>query len=250
MQAPPGHFAAFPSNTGIAHVIINDTDEDVVYLCIGETQDFHDEKIIYPHNRLRQLECERKGWHWINPPKLPRGKTSPIPKNGIGDHLAFRPCDESNSKEFLAFFLESPTYFESAHGCAASWATAKHAILDEPANKNEKYFKEILIIELNEKAVGVLELHINDPEFGICYLGLLLIKEDHIGKGLGRRCYRLAEDYIKRAHGCHKVRLGVSKANDVSQFWEKMGFIDTGRTYSCIGEAKASVVREFEKSIP
>jgi len=63
-QIGPGHFAAFPSNTGIAHVVINNTEEEVVYLCIGETQDFPDEKIVYPHNRLRQLECERKGWAW------------------------------------------------------------------------------------------------------------------------------------------------------------------------------------------
>jgi uncharacterized cupin superfamily protein len=58
-----GTFAAFPSNTGINHVVINNTDEEVIYICVGEAQDFPDEKITYPPNKLRQAECLRKGWY-------------------------------------------------------------------------------------------------------------------------------------------------------------------------------------------
>jgi len=249
-QVTPGHFAGFPSNTGISHVIVNDSEEEVVYLCIGETQNFPDEKIVYPLNRLRQLECERNGWAWINPPELSRGNASPTSKTGVKDHLAFRPCNESNAEEVLALFQASPAYFEAIEGCAPTMETAKHEILDEAAHKNEKYFKEFLIIELDERPFGVLDLHMNHPEVGICYLGLLLIKEDHFGRGLGRKCYQLAEDYVKRANRCHKIRLGVSKAHDVSGFWEKLGFIDTGKTNDWAGKGKISEVREFEKSIP
>ena len=248
-QIDAGQFAAFPSNTGIAHVVLNNTDEEVIYLCIGETQDFPDEKIVYPHNRLRQLECERKSWAWINPPKVPIGMVSPAPKSGVKDHLAFRPCNESNDEEVLALFQASSAYFEAIEGCSPTMETARHEILEEATNKHEKYFKEFLIIELNGMPIGVLDLHMNHPDIGVCYLGLLLIKEDHFGRGLGRKCYQLAEDYVKRANGCQKVRLGVSKANDVSLFWEKLGFTDTGRTYDWAGETKTSEVREFEKDV-
>lgn len=44
----PDEFAAYPSNTGLAHALINDTDKEVIYLCIGETQEFPTEKISYP----------------------------------------------------------------------------------------------------------------------------------------------------------------------------------------------------------
>ena len=60
----PDEFAAYPSNTGLAHALINDTAEEVIYLCIGETQEFSSEKISYPLNPLRQKECGRKGWYW------------------------------------------------------------------------------------------------------------------------------------------------------------------------------------------
>jgi GNAT superfamily N-acetyltransferase len=122
-------------------------------------------------------------------------------------------------------------------------------MIDGPKKQSEKYFKEFLIIDLNDEPVGVLDLHANHPKAGVCYLGLLLIKEDCFGKGLGRRCYELAEDYIKRALGCSKLRLGVSDANDVAGFWEKQGFTHNGKTYNWTGEAKISMVRDFEKVI-
>jgi ribosomal protein S18 acetylase RimI-like enzyme len=103
---------------------------------------------------------------------------------------------------------------------------------------------------LNGEPLGVLDLHVNHPEVGVCYLGMLLIKEDCFGKGLGRKCYKLAEDYVKRALGCHKIRLGVSEVNDVAKFWEKQGFTQNGKTYEYTGEARASRVRELEKEVP
>jgi len=249
-QVEPGYFAAFPSNTGISHVVINNTDEEVIYICIGESQDFPEEKISYPLNKLRQRECERKESCWLNVPKLPQGNTKATSSAGVSDHLAFRLCDESAAEEVLAIFQSSPTYFQRVDGCPPTIETTKHAMIDVPNKRCEKYFKEFLIIDLNDEPIGVLDLHANHPEVGICYLGLLLIKENCFGKGLGRRCYELAEDYVKRALGCNRIRLGVSDANDVTKFWEKQGFTHNGNIYNWTGEAKTSPVRELEKVIP
>jgi RimJ/RimL family protein N-acetyltransferase len=246
-QVEEGWFAAFPSNKGTSHTVINDTDEDVVYICIGEAEDFKDEKITYPLNPLRNKECDRKGWFWKEAPQVDKGLHKGKPQQPFEAHLSFRVCNQENVNEVLEIFKNSPSYFEKVDGCLPNEKTAKQAIIDGPKKTGEKYFKEFLIIEYEEKPIGVLDLHANHPETGNSYLGLLLIEESQFGKGLGRKCYELAEDYIQRSLDCNKIRLGVSDENDVSPFWMKMGFEFNGKTYEWKGEEKTANVREFEK---
>jgi uncharacterized cupin superfamily protein/ribosomal protein S18 acetylase RimI-like enzyme len=245
----PEYFAAFPSNTGLAHTLINDTDEEVVYLCIGETQEFPTEKISYPLNLLRQKECRRKGWYWDDlktPVSGPQGAKSEKYKK---EHLEFQVCAESDAAQVLEIFKRSPTYFQRVDGCLPTLEMAKQAIVDGPKKHGEDYFKECLIIKLNNQPIGILDVHANHPEKEICYLGLLLIPEDLFSRGLGRKCYEFAEDYVLRALGCKKIRLGVSNDNDVSGFWQKMGFEFNGKTYDWKGEQKTATVREFDKDL-
>jgi len=245
----PGSFAAFPSNTGFAHTLINNTDDEVIYLCVGETQDFHDEKIIYPLNPLRQSECRRKGWYWDDLTRPITGSHSAQPAQPRKEHIRFQICSDLDSEMVLNVFQSSPRYFERVEGCLPTLQMAKHAMIDQPKTRCDHYFKESLIILLNDQPIGFLDLHANHPEKETCYLGLLLISENLVFKGLGRKCYRLAEDYIKRALLCKKIRLGVSHEHDVAGFWQKMGFEFTGKTYEWQGEQKTTMVREFEKQI-
>lgn len=243
----PGHFAAFPSNTGLAHTLINNSDEEVIYLCIGETQNFPDEKISYPLNSLRQKECRRKGWYWDNFEPPISGSAPAKSHRQRKDHLEFQICSEADAPVIYEVLKSSPQYFERVDGCLPSLQIALHTIKDTPQKYGEYYFKECLLIRLDDQPIGVLELHANHPEKEICYIGLLLISENLFGRGLGRKCYQLAEDYIFRALDCRRIRLGISNDNDVTVFWQKMGFEPNGSGYEWKGEEKTSVVREFEK---
>ncbi|MBP9708567.1 MAG: GNAT family N-acetyltransferase [Oligoflexales bacterium] len=244
-QLQPGTYAAFPPNTGIAHVIINDTSEPVIYLGVGEAQEFPDEKITYPLNPLRELECKRKGWNWFNVPRLPFGSHSGRPREAFPEHLALVPCDESDVDEVLHIFNSAASYFEKVEGSQPTLKMAQNIIKDIPKKISDKYIKDFLFIELQKEKIGIVDLHVNHPEDGVCYLGLLLISNSKSGKGLGRKCYTLIEDYIIRAHSCKKIRLGVSADNDVSAFWEKLGFLANGNSYEWQGERS----KEFEKDI-
>lgn len=160
------------------------------------------------------------------------------------------PVDLSAQDVVLSVFESSPGYFMSVEGCSPSMTTVQEAILGKPKNPVPQYQKEFLLIkDEHGDAIGTLELHINHPESEIAYIGLLLIREDLAGKGLGRACYQAAENYIRETYGSRLVRLGVSDDNDVSGFWSKLGFRSNGRSYSWEGERKASNVVEYEKLI-
>jgi uncharacterized cupin superfamily protein/RimJ/RimL family protein N-acetyltransferase len=247
-QLSPGDFAAFPPNTGIAHTLINDTDENVEYICIGESQEFSDEKLSYPHQQLRQLECERLNCLWRELPEKEMGPHDGKPKLPFEGHLNFVPATVDNLHDVFEIFQKSKQYFLNVDGCEPNLKIAKSAITDIPSSKSERYIKECLIVKSEGQNIGVLELHINHPGVGICYIGLLLITNDSSGRGLGTRVYGLAEDYLWRSHKCNQIRLGVAQDNDVSGFWLKMGFQQNGNIYTWKGEHKTSIVREFEKN--
>jgi RimJ/RimL family protein N-acetyltransferase len=163
--------------------------------------------------------------------------------------LKLKVCTEQDAELVLKIFETSPTYFRKVDGCVPTLKTAKQAIVEKPKKLSEAYRKEFLVIENGNKPIGTVDLHFNHPEKGITYLGLLLIGEHLFGKGLGRKCFGLAEDYAKRNFGAKTIRLGISDDNDVSAFWKAMGFEANGNTYSWQGENKVTVVTEYDKEI-
>ncbi len=244
-----GCFAAFPSNTGISHAIINETEEPVEYLCIGETADFPDEKIIYPFNPLRNKECDRKGWFWKDAPKVEFGKHNGQSKIPFQGHLKLRLVTKENVDEVHQICKDFPQYFIKVEGCEPTKEMTFKEIVEKPKEQSQQYFKEFLIIEAEGQAVGVVDLHVNHPEQETCYIGLLLLKESLQRKRLGTRAYKFIENYIKTALSCEKIKLGVSEENDVSIFWQKFGFKPSGKTYNWHGEKKTAKVMEFQKSL-
>ena len=72
-ELSPGEGVGFPPGTGIAHSFLNNTDQDVTLLVIGEPAKPHN-KVFYPLNP--DLAQTRPDW-WENPPRHAQG-----PHNG------------------------------------------------------------------------------------------------------------------------------------------------------------------------
>lgn len=214
----PEHFAAFPSKTGMAHTLINDTDEEVIYLCIGETADFKDEKITYPLNPLRNQECARKGWLWEDLPPKELGPHSGKPEKPFENHLSLRICSENNIEEILNVFQKSKNYLQEKSNLPLKTEGTQRFTSNCLQNTNSKYFKEFLIIEKNEVPAGAVSLHVNYPKEEVCSLELLLLGE----QSTPQEYYHLIEDYIKRALSCNEIYTDIEK--NTADFWIKMGF--------------------------
>jgi RimJ/RimL family protein N-acetyltransferase/uncharacterized cupin superfamily protein len=74
-----GDFVAFPSGTGIAHVFLNNTYEEVI-LRVGGEKTKSENKIYYPMHPARTQKMKEKGCFWENPPQQTMGDHDGEPK--------------------------------------------------------------------------------------------------------------------------------------------------------------------------
>lgn len=164
--------------------------------------------------------------------------------------MELAPATSAQSDLILSLFESSPSYFQSVEGAPASRATVEEALRARPKQTVPEYAKEFLIVHDDDgRAVGTVELHLNHPEKGIAYIGLLQIRDDLSGRGVGRRAYAATEERARVKYACDRIRLGVADENDVSGFWSKLGFRANGRTYTWMGERKSNNVVEYEKRL-
>ena len=66
-KAGPMMAIDFKAGSGIAHTLMNETNEDVFYLCVGECSPA-DDKIFYPLHPARNEEVRKEGCLWENFP--------------------------------------------------------------------------------------------------------------------------------------------------------------------------------------
>jgi uncharacterized cupin superfamily protein len=250
-DATPGTGVAFLPGTNIAHCVINDSPEPLIYVVVGEAKDdAKEDRAFYPMHPFRNEQCRKRKFFWEDRPSdVVMGAHNGRSQMGIIDHLSFRYVGPGDEGVILEIFNKSSIYFLRVDGCTPTLKTVRHAIADGPEKRIDSYRKEFLLIENNDKPIGVVDLHIDHPEPGVVYVGLLLITEDLFRKGLGRRAYDLVEHYVKTIFDAKLMRLGISDDNDVSVYWKKMGFVANGRTYSWKGENKTANVVEFDKEI-
>lgn len=71
----PGDSVGFPDGTGIAHTFINNSDEDVCLLVVGEASK-PENRIFYPKNL--DMRDNRPDW-WQDPPARPLGDHDGMP---------------------------------------------------------------------------------------------------------------------------------------------------------------------------
>ncbi|MBK9321504.1 MAG: GNAT family N-acetyltransferase [Bdellovibrionaceae bacterium] len=146
-------------------------------------------------------------------------------------------------------YFNSPTYFRRVDGTEPLEGMALKDIQDVPAKRGDHYTKIAALIYDGSKAIGYADLHVNHRSKGMAYLGLLILREDVQGKGLGRSSYNLVERFLSDCLDIEKIYLGVSNHNQVQEYWEKMGFTPNGDTYVWKGEKIESLVTEMEKKL-
>lgn len=164
--------------------------------------------------------------------------------------IGIRPIGRESESILQKIFEATPDYFLKVDGVLPQKHFAKKEMESMPPveKRAPAYEKQYCIISLDGKDMGALELHKNHPKEGISYIGLLLITPEYQGKGLGRTIYTECEKYIKKM-GTQEIRIAVHERNDVTPFWEKMGFASNGHVSQWQGEKISGKIMEMTKPI-
>ncbi len=143
--------------------------------------------------------------------------------------------------------LESaPSFQQFTQGTKEVSLSAGHELLTELPPNCESNQKYVLLIEENEKNLGVIDLIDGYPQKGTVYIGLFLLRENLQKKNTGRLAYVALEDFIQKnkiVFKAEKLRLAFLESNPVEGFWLKMGFVRTGESKPYLsGELKTTAI--------
>lgn len=121
----------------------------------------------------------------------------------------------------------TPTYHRLVGGRPASTTEAQEVFSSRPPGD----FQEKIVYGVYDGAelVGVVDLVKGYPNAVTVFIGLLLIREDRQGQGLGARTFREIQALVKGWGNFPVLRLAVVSTNPAAGlFWRKMGFVETG----------------------
>jgi RimJ/RimL family protein N-acetyltransferase len=138
--------------------------------------------------------------------------------------------DPSEMAELQRVIEEAPTYAQLVTGVPPGRADAQsmYTVLPEGKSYEDKF---VFGIYRGSEMVGCAEMIRGYPDATTAFCGLLLVSEKHRRQGIGRRAFRLLEEFVRDWRTCSRIRLGIVRANDgVIPFWKRLGFEPTGET--------------------
>ncbi|OFZ19591.1 MAG: hypothetical protein A2Z20_06460 [Bdellovibrionales bacterium RBG_16_40_8] len=149
----------------------------------------------------------------------------------ISDKIILKRASTVDEPLVQSLFERSPSYFKKVDGSDVLHHFAKKEMQDKPKSCLPTYEKVFLLAFLKDKLFGVVDLHKDHPIIGTAYIGLLLVDDEFQEKGIGRSLYFATEKYAINNLNITRFLLGVSELNEVTGFWEKVGFSNNGKSY-------------------
>lgn len=100
--------------------------------------------------------------------------------------------------------------------------------------------------------LGVCDVIAHWPEPGTAHIGLLLVRESHAGRGLGRRLHDEVLARVRADGALVRLRAGIVATNAAvaEPFWRRLGYRPTGETKPYRDGEVDSTVAIWTRSIP
>lgn len=141
--------------------------------------------------------------------------------------LEFRELRPHDAPLLQAVYATVPAYYDLFGGLRPD--EAHQALTESPGVGDSHHAWGILE---DGELVGHLDFLLGFPEPTTAYLGLLLVRGDRHGRGLGRRAFEQWLAWVM-AGPFERVRLGVVEGNAPAlAFWERVGCRPTGERKS------------------
>lgn len=131
-------------------------------------------------------------------------------------------------EELQQVLLASPGYSLRTSGQLPTKSAADEMLAALPPNFSLEN-KYVFLLKTENETIGCVDILRGFPERGTAMLGLLLLREEVQGRGLGKASFAAVEKFLRNWPEVKKVRIGVVAANSgVLPFWKARGFVDTG----------------------
>ncbi len=118
-------------------------------------------------------------------------------------------------------------YFELTEGAPAARDAARALLAEAEADEGRRVY--LVSSARGGPALGFLDLHLHQPEPGVAHVGVLALRPEARGHGLGRELVEALAAAL-RAEGFLALRASVGDENPGARaFWERLGFFEVGR---------------------
>lgn len=136
----------------------------------------------------------------------------------------FTRLDENCLQEIGKFLTTCDDFSMLVSGQPHQPAEALGLLHDLPPGKTTDDKLALGIRTEKGELIGVLDLVDGYPQDSVCFIGLLLLRPDYRGNGLGCQIMRCVAHWAAR-QGFKALMLGVVEENQVGiRFWESCGF--------------------------
>lgn len=164
----------------------------------------------------------------------------------LGDRRA-EPIGDAERGELLELFGACEDYVRLAEGRAPSDAQVEELLRSLPPGKAPADKHVLGLRDRAGRLVGAIDFVRDYPAPGEWFLGLLLLRPEERGSGLGERAYRAVEAFA-RERGASVVRIAVADQNIRARaFWERLGFAPEYSRQVHTGERESLVWRMVKR---
>jgi RimJ/RimL family protein N-acetyltransferase len=141
-------------------------------------------------------------------------------------------------------------YYLLCAGSPAGPSEATDLWQELPPGRSREH-KLLCGIEVDGDWVGCADVIRGYPEEHVAFVGLLLLRDDARGRGIGRAAYEAIERLLREQWPeIRRLRLAVLVQNEAGRrFWERAGFAATGERKPHRMGVLASEVDLFEKPL-
>ncbi|MBI2264389.1 MAG: GNAT family N-acetyltransferase [Armatimonadetes bacterium] len=133
-------------------------------------------------------------------------------------------------REVLDCYLKTPAYFRAVGQSIPTWQDVEseyQRLAEDPS----RFFLGVEVYR-SSQLVGVVDVRVGYPTKEAATIGLLLIRADQQGKGIGSETLSLVEHHLKGIGTISRIWAGIGRGNrSVIKFWKSRGYKPTFRGF-------------------
>ncbi len=148
------------------------------------------------------------------------------PSFGAGARVRAEAAGAGDAAALQAVLDAARDYFERTEGAPAARDAARALIAESEADGTRRVF---LLRGAAGPPLGFLDLHLHQPEPGVAHVGVLALRPEARGRGVGRDLVEALVTALASADFT-ALRCSVGDENpEARAFWERVGFAEVGR---------------------